>query len=300
MALQIIKADQRMAQAKDKNSLLILGEYNVGKTSLLFTLPAAETLALDFEGGFKSVETWEGDSITLRTFEDAQDIGCLIGGADPGAGPNEPYCQNHYDHVVTEYPALAEALKTKKYIFFDSISEMASRAHLKAKNENWIWSDKAKALVQDTRGAYGDLADDVLTLVRHMQQTPGRTVIFVGRLEDVIEEGTKRHVWQAQLDGGKIKRELPGIVDQVITMGFFNYAENIGWTHAPGGEGKERAFCCRRQNPWGLPAKERTIGRLDLIEEPHLGHLLDKINAPATQAAVAALKHGHAGIKEGK
>lgn len=290
MAMQIIKADQRMAQAKDKNSLLVLGEYNVGKTSLLYTLPPAETLALDFEGGFKSVETWTGDSISLRSFEDAQDIACLIGGADPAAGPREPYCQGHYDHVAKEYAAFD--IQKYKYIFFDSISEMVARAHLKAKNENWVQKKGSTEMVQDGLGIYGDLADDVLTLVRHMQHSAGRTMIFVGRLESVIDE-YKREVWQPQLDGSKIKRELPGIVDQVITMGFFDYADNIGWTHNPGGKGAHRAFCCRRQNPFGLPAKERTIGRLETIEEPHLGHLLEKINAPATEASVAALIHGH-------
>lgn len=298
MALQIIKADQRMAQAKDKNSLLILGEYNVGKTSLLYTLPPEQTLALDFEGGFKSVETWAGDSISLRSFEDAQDIACLIGGPDPAAGPREPYCQSHYDHVAAEYKSFDIA--KYKYIFFDSISEMVARAKLKAKNENWVVKKGTHEIVQDGLGVFGDLAEDTLTLVRHMQHSAGRTIIFVGRLESVEEEGTKRTIWQAQVDGGKIKRELPGIVDQVITMGFFDYSENIGWTHNPGGKGAHRAFCCRRQNSWGLPAKERTIGRLELIEEPHLGHLLEKINAPATEAAVAALKHGHAGIKDAK
>jgi hypothetical protein len=297
MALQIVKADQRMAQAKEKNSLLVLGQYNVGKTSLLYTLPPETTLALDFEGGFKSVETWTGDSITLRTFEEAQDIACLIGGADPAAGPREPYCQDHYNQVAAEYKGFN--IEKYKYVFFDSISEMTARAMLKAKNENWVVKKGTNEIVQDGLGAYGDMASDVLTLVRHMQHSAGRTIIFVGRLEDVVDDN-KRHIWQPQLEGGKIKRELPGIVDQVITMGFFDYAENIGWTHAPDGKGEHRAFCCRRQNPFGLPAKERTIGRLDMIEEPHLGNLLEKINAPATEAAVAALKHGHAGIKDAK
>ena len=289
MALKIITADARMAAAAGKNSLLVLGEYNVGKTSLLYTLPEEQTLALDFEGGFKSVETWKGDSISLRSFEDAQDIACLIGGADPAAGPREPYCQAHYDHVAKEYAGFN--IDKYKYIFFDSISEMVARAHLKAKNQNWVVQAKTNAMIQDTRGVYGDLAEDTLTLVRHMQHSAARTVIFVGRLEEITDDH-KRLIWQPQLDGGKIKRELPGIVDQVITMGFFDYADNIGWTHNGGGKGAHRAFCCRRQNPWGLPAKERTIGRLEMIEEPHLGHLLEKINAPATAEAVAKLNHG--------
>lgn len=290
MAMQIISADQRRAQAKEKNSLLVLGEYNVGKTSLLYTLPPEQTLALDFEGGFKSVETWGGDSITLRAYDEAEDIACLIGGPDPAAGPRDPYCQAHYDHVKKEYAAFN--MDKYKYIFFDSISEMVARAKVKARNENWVVQKKTNEIVLDGLGVFGDLADSVLALVRHMQHSPGRTVIFVGRLENVFDD-FKREIWQPQLDGNKIKRELPGIVDQVITMGFFDYnAPSDTWTHNPGGKGAHRAFCCRRQNPWGLPAKERTIGRLEMIEEPHLGHLLEKINAPATAESVANLHHG--------
>ena len=35
-------------------------------------------------------------------------------------------------------------------------------------------------------------------------------------------------------------------------------------------------------NPWGYPAKDRS-GRLDVVEEPHLGRLISKITAPRAQ-----------------
>jgi len=37
-----------------------------------------------------------------------------------------------------------------------------------------------------------------------------------------------------------------------------------------------RAFVCHTLNQWNYPAKDRS-GRLDVIEEPHLGRLMDKI-----------------------
>ena len=36
-----------------------------------------------------------------------------------------------------------------------------------------------------------------------------------------------------------------------------------------------RAFVCQTLNQWGYPAKDRS-GRLDTLEEPHLGRLLEK------------------------
>ncbi len=44
-----------------------------------------------------------------------------------------------------------------------------------------------------------------------------------------------------------------------------------------------RAFICQTINPWDYPAKDRS-GRLDMIERPHLGKLMDKISGPAKPA----------------
>jgi hypothetical protein len=45
-----------------------------------------------------------------------------------------------------------------------------------------------------------------------------------------------------------------------------------------------RAFVCHTLNTWGYPAKDRS-GRLDAIEEPHLGRLMEKIAGPAKPAS---------------
>ncbi len=67
---------------------------------------------------------------------------------------------------------------------------------------------------------------------------------------------------------------LPGIVDEVLTL-----AEIKDQTGPP-----YRAFVCQTLNPWGFPAKDRS-GRLDLMEEPHLGRLFEKIRGPARSPA---------------
>ena len=38
-----------------------------------------------------------------------------------------------------------------------------------------------------------------------------------------------------------------------------------------------RAFVCQTLNEWGYPAKDRS-GKLDVMEEPHLGRLINKLN----------------------
>jgi hypothetical protein len=93
-------------------------------------------------------------------------------------------------------------------------------------------------------------------------------VLFVGILERVVDEFNHAE-FALQMEGSKTSRELPGIVDQIITMNFVDF-----------GDGQPaRAFVCTAPNAWGYPAKDRA-GRLEQIEKPHLGELISKLIGP--------------------
>ena len=273
MALRIVSADERLSAAGAKTTMAIFGPSGVGKTSLLKSLPPAETLCIDLEAGMKSVQDWPGDSIPVRTFADALDIGCLVGGVNPSADPNGFFSEAHYQHLSQTYPDLVQMIAGKRIIFVDSITDLTRQAMAWAKTRPEAFSDKTGK--PDTRGAYGLLAREVIGLLKHLQHAQAKTVIFVGILERVTDE-FNRTTWQPQMEGGKAGRELPGIVDQVITMSLFA-AEGDGWRHEPE-RGEVRRLVCRSGNPFGLPAKDRS-GRLDTTELPDLGALLSKINS---------------------
>lgn len=273
MALKIVTADERLAEANNKTTLAIFGPSGVGKTSLLKTLPARETLCIDLEAGMKSVQDWPGDSIPVRTFADAIDIGCLVGGVDPAVPPDGFFSEAHYQHLAATNPDLVRLIASKRIIFVDSITDLTRQAMAWARMRPEAFSEKTGK--PDTRGAYGLLAREVIGLLKHLQHAQAKTVIFVGILERVTDEFS-RAVWQPQMEGGKAGRELPGIVDQVISMSFFS-ADGDGWRHEPE-RGETRRLVCRAGNPFGLPAKDRS-GRLDVTEPPDLGALLSKINA---------------------
>jgi hypothetical protein len=273
MALKIVTADERLAEANNKTTLAIFGPSGVGKTSLLKTLPARETLCIDLEAGMKSVQDWPGDSIPVRTFADAIDIGCLVGGVDPAVPPDGFFSEAHYQHLAATNPDLVRLIASKRIIFVDSITDLTRQAMAWARMRPEAFSEKTGK--PDTRGAYGLLAREVIGLLKHLQHAQAKTVIFVGILEKVTDEFS-RAAWQPQMEGGKAGRELPGIVDQVISMSFFS-ADGEGWRHEPE-RGETRRLVCRAGNPFGLPAKDRS-GRLDVTEPPDLGALLSKINA---------------------
>lgn len=276
MSLRIVSADERLSAANNKTSLAIFGPPGSGKTSLLKTLPAAQTICLDLEAGLKSVQDWQGDSIPIRTFTDALDIGCLVGGVNPAADPSGFFSEGHYEHLSQTYPDLVQMIAGKKIIFVDSITDLTRQAMSWARTRPEAFSEKNGK--PDPRGAYGLLAREVIGLMKHLQHAPGKTVIFVGILEKITDE-FNRTTWQPQMEGGKAARELPGIVDQVISMSLFA-ADEDNWRHDPE-RADIRRLVCRAGNPFGLPAKDRS-GRLDITEAPDLGALLAKINAPQT------------------
>ncbi|MEO3475497.1 ATP-binding protein [Roseomonas sp. CAU 1739] len=273
MALRIVTADERLSRAANKTTLALFGSSGVGKTTQLKTLPPAETICIDLEAGMKSVQNWPGDSIPVRCFEDAIDIACLVGGVNPAADPNGFFSEGHYQHLAAAHPDLVRLLAGKSIVFLDSITDLTRQAMAWAKLRPEAFSEKTGK--PDTRGAYGLLAREVIGLLKHLQHAPGKTTIMVGILEKVTDEFGKV-TWQPQMEGGKAARELPGIVDQVVTMGLFG-REGDAWRYDPE-RGTERRLVCRAGNAFALPAKDRS-GRLDETEPADLAALLRKINA---------------------
>jgi hypothetical protein len=101
-----------------------------------------------------------------------------------------------------------------------------------------------------------------------LQHARERTVVFVAVLEKNTDE-FNISTWQPQIEGAKTGRELPAIVDEIITMTWVDFGDRK----------PVRAFVCTNPNPWGYPAKDRS-GRLEQLEPPNLGTLIEKLTGP--------------------
>jgi hypothetical protein len=282
MAFRIITADERLSAAENKTSLAIFGPPGVGKTTLLKSLPAEETVCLDLEAGMKSVQDWRGGSIPVRSFADFRDLAVLIGGHDPAQHPQSWYGAEYHAWLQQQYlgTGIEDFLAGKRIVFVDSITDLTRQAMAYARQQPEAFSERTGK--PDVRGAYGLLGREVIQALKHLQHARGRTVIFVGVLEKVTDEFGAT-TWQPQMEGTKAGRELPGIVDQVVSMQLFGRDAKGDWTLDE--TSAERRLVCRSGNPWGLPAKDRS-GRLDTTEAPDLGALIAKIDgrAPAHTA----------------
>src|SRR5262249_27701857 len=163
-------------------------------------------------------------------------------------------------------------LASKAIVFVDSITDLSRQAMVYARQQPEAFSERTGK--PDVRGAYGLLGREVIQALKHLQHAVGKTVIFVGVLEKVIDD-TNAVTWQPQMEGSRTGRELPGIVDQVMSLHLF--ARDGEGNYVLDERATERRLVCRAGNPFGLPAKDRS-GRLDLTEPPDLGALLAKIN----------------------
>ena len=247
----------------------VIGMRRSGKTSLLWTLLYSTTLFFDLEAGDLAIEGWQGDTIRPRTWTECRDIAVFIGGANPALRSDQPYSQAHYDAVCAKF---GDPLALNKYdtVFIDSITVAGRLCFQWCKGQPEAFSEKNGK--PDVRGAYGLHGREMIAWLTHLQHTRAKNVWFVGILDQKLDD-FNRQVFSPQIDGSKTGLELPGIVDQVITM-----------TDVPDAQGKpQRVFVCQTLNPWGYPAKDRS-GRLALLEAPHLGQVMDKIRGPLIPA----------------
>ena len=134
----------------------------------------------------------------------------------------------------------------------------------------------------------------MISALTHLQHVRDKHVVFVAILEEKTDEFNRRY-FAIQLEGSKTALELPGVIDEVITLALLRPdapAEGTDTTTpAPEAAKPFRAFVTHTDNPWGYPAKDRS-GRLDAIEEPHLGKLIAKA-ASSSAGARAATQSTH-------
>ena len=284
--IELISAEQKTRRGA---KICIAGVSGVGKTSLVWTLPKQDTLFVDLEAGDLALEGWKGTSVRPRKWQECRDIACILGGPNPAKGENDPiYSAAHYDYLTkpreNEKPEdlkkrmdTNEVLKKFNTIFVDSITHAGRLCFAWCQMQPECLARDGSADIRSAYGLHGREMISWLTQLQHMRE---KDVIFACILDKKLDD-FNRPVYSMQIEGAKTGIELPGIVDEMITMAIDN-PEN-------GGEPK-RIFVCQTLNKWGYPAKDRSA-KLDVVEEPHLGNLLKKLKSKRTNTIASSLTY---------
>ena len=272
--MKIITADERLKE-RSGAKLLIVGPSGVGKTSLLRTLNAemlASTLFVDIEAGDIAVAELPVASVRPRTWVECRDLACVLGGFNPALPANVAYSEAHYNEV-TKDPELAQ-LTQYQILFVDSLTAAGRLCFVWAEQQPEAFTDRGR---KDLRAVYGLHARSMLGWLNQLQHARGRSVVFVAVLEKNVDD-LNISTWQPQMEGSKTGRELPAIVDEIVTMTWIDFGDRK----------PVRALVCTNPNPWGYPAKDRS-GRLEQLEPPHLGALIEKLTRPSARKPFTAV-----------
>jgi GTPase SAR1 family protein len=258
--MKIIGADQRFSEKRGAKILLV-GPTAVGKTSLLRTLAAERTLFVDVEAGDLSVQDVPVDTLRIGDWSVARSVACRIGGPDESYPETSCYSQEHFEAAG----GWLENLAKYDTIFIDSDTAISRLSFRWAEQQPEAFSERTGK--KDVRSAYGLHGREMIAWHNQLQRARDKNIVFVAILEKIVDDFNKAE-WQPQFEGAKTGRELPGIVDEIITMQFIDFGDGVA----------VRAFVCSQPNPWNFPAKDRS-GRLKQLEEPNLGKLIEKLTA---------------------
>jgi hypothetical protein len=262
--MQIISADERLRERRGAK-VLIIGPVGVGKTSLLRTIAPERTLFVDVEAGDLAVIDLPVPTIRLDDWPTARDLACRIGGPNKSFPATACFSEAHYEAVG----GALENLDQFDTLFIDSLTAISRLSFRWSEQQPEAFSERTGR--RDIRGAYGLHGREMVLWLNQLQHARVKHIVFVGILERIVDE-FGRGEWQLQAEGSKASRELPGIVDEIVTMNFLDFND---------GKPLTRGFVCNSPNPWSYPAKDRS-GRLEQIEEPNLGKLLTKLTTRKT------------------
>jgi AAA domain len=262
--MKIITADERLAE-KSGAKILLVGPPKVGKTSLLRTVDPGRTLFIDLEAGDQAVMDVPVATLRPQTWDECRNLACFLTGPNASLPPTACYSQAHFEAIRAEF----ESMQLERFdtYFVDSITVAARLSFRYSEQQPEAFSERSGK--KDIRSAYGLHAREMIGWLTQLQHARGKNVVFVCVLEQILNE-FQRPEWSIQIEGQKTARELPGIVDQIVSMNFVDFGD---------GQPPIRAFVCTTPNPWRYPAGDRS-GKLEQLEEPHLGKLLAKLNTP--------------------
>lgn len=208
----------------DGIKVVVYGQSGAGKTSLIPTLP--NPIIISAESGLLSIQ-----------------------------GSNIPYIDiDSYESLMEAYRFITTSDEAKGFdsIAIDSISEIGEvvLAHEKRVNK-------------DGRAAYGEMAVQVMEIMRAFRDIKGKHIYFSAKCEKSQDE-TGRILYAPSMPGAKLAQQIPYLVDEVFALRVEKDSEG----------NLQRALMCQSDSLW--QGKDRS-GKLDAWEAPDLGAIIKKI-----------------------
>ena len=228
--------------------ILTYGESGMGKTMLVATLPAP--LLISAESGLLSLSK--------------ENIGRVYGAGRPGICYDIPTIEvSCIEDVEQAYlwvtnpqnnPVNANGIPQFRSLAMDSVTEIAEKV-----------LNNAKRSAKDPRQAYGELIERMETLVRAFRDLPALNIYMSSKMSRNKDEVTGITAYGPSMPGSKLGSAMPYFFDEVFKL-------------AVGKDTNTQAEFRYIQTQPDLQnvCKDRS-GKLDRMEQPHLGYIINKI-----------------------
>lgn len=204
--------------------IIVYGKAGMGKTVLCSTCPTP--VIFSAESGLLSLAWGNFPFVQIKTLADLRD--------------------------AYRWASTSSEARQFQTICLDSISEIA---------EVVLVASKAK--VKDGRLAYGDMIDQMHTIIKEFRDLPGKHV-YMSAKQERFKTDAGQLINQPMMPGSKLGQAMPYFPDEVFQLDI-----------AQDAQGKDYRYL-RTQPDFANDAKDRS-GKLDPIEEPHLGKIIAKI-----------------------
>lgn len=163
------------------------------------------------------------------------------------------------------------------WLVIDSISEIAE-----------VVLSSAKGLNKDPRGAYGDMADDMLELIRQLRDLPGYNVMMTAKQTRIKDDFTGITSYVPMLPGQQLTKQIPYMFDEIFALRVEPHPSEAGQVIRVLQTGRDVAYDC----------KDRS-GTLDMFELPNIEHIARKIQGmPLATPAAAPTPADEATVEE--
>ena len=142
-----------------------------------------------------------------------------------------------------------------EWVIIDSISEIAE-----------VVLGIKKGETKDARGAYGQMADDMMELIRGLRDLPGYNVMMTAKQSRVEDQFTGITSYVPMLPGRILTNQIPYMFDEIFCLRMEPHPTEANQFIRVLQTGRDIMYDC----------KDRS-GMLDMFEPPNIEHISQKI-----------------------
>ena len=204
--------------------IVVYGMSGAGKTRLAATLP--DPIIISAESGLLSLSEFALPYIEVNSYQSLKD--------------------------AYEWASSSSEASQFESIAIDSLSEIGEVVLTHEKKVN-----------KDGRAAYGEMAVQILEIVKCFRDLAGKNIYFSAKCEKQQDE-TGKILYSPSMPGSKLAQQIPYLVDEVFALRVEKDSDGL----------TQRALMTDTDGLW--LAKDRS-GKLDQWEAPDLTAIINKI-----------------------